>query len=1585
MKRLVPLLLVAAPLHAQSLLAPPHPLFGETGHVQMNGNTGELTIQYPFELPPARGKYAAALSLMYSSGNGSTGLAGLGWGVTFNYIQKTLRAPPLGVDASGNTVERDQYWLILGGDRKLLVATAPNTFKPDVSHAYLSATLNAGQPPVWTLVDGFGTTFTFVQVGTDGSRWYLKTAVDLDGNTTSFDYVADDDLYPGHYLLSAIHYNNVGSWFGHHVVLAYGCPDSTNGDCGSPAKTVVVEGGEGILAFQRKKLSTVIVQRQASSGATPVTLYSYQLSYRQSSETRRWLLTGIAQRGRDGTPLGVDGSSNPFGVQFGYTPFTAAFSLSSYAELSHPQDTPTTATCGFADLGGTCADGAQGMNGSCQAQDVAAWMDLDGDGLPDMVWGETMDAFSSGGGLRWARNRSTPGAPGFGPVVKLAGSDQWNGGGASGGAVTFNSAGAGREPDLLRGPRWFSYQTGSGMTMLMVDFDGDGRPDLLSVQARECTQDQVAIWFNRPDPSGAPSFTTPAKCATLPAGLIDDMRLMAYDGARMLEWSTTIANANASAQYLGLYDMNGDGVLDFVASAGDSLHVYRGFRTMDGNFGFAAMKSWTFPGATDPNAPRWSLRSTSNFSDCGPTHPRVVTTALMDVNGDGLPDYVVTPRVGPLVDPSCYGSVAGWVVYYNTGAGFATRSDGFAWAGNTNDPLVTFDKITDRNNTYQQVALSQDLTRDGTPDRLTNGNSPACKFRIRANYGWGFADDTNAKCIDAPSDLSSSPSSAFNRQGAPDWMFDQPGQYCGNPTGATSCTSTPKLCGCSSDALIGYCAPAGKNALFLDLDGDGVPDYVAADPYTHSLGWYRGTPALANPPPDDPRWVRGELVSSVLQLGGARTDVTYASSNTFGQAPDGGSVRYVVSRTVLSGPGLQGLATDYQYRTPRTTAALDDPTRREALGFADSWSRDSTTGLVQHTSWGGSCATNGLPVVTETRSAVAAGQPLSSSAAAIRATSHTYGAQWATRTGRCPGDAGSLTGSDLPVVLYEGSSADTIIDLPTGLTLSATKSVACGDVDIAGHVLRASITPDTSDITWNGRPGVRVENSKYPTPGNTSCTDCVLEAWATDPSAYEVYHRWYVYDTKGHLDHLEELAGGVHEISEYNSYNPDGTLATVRKDYAAGPYTGGGFSVVKTLTYDPLGLAIAHEQNSDGQTTLTTDTTIDATTGLPAFTSGPNVQGSGAAAAKKYFTYDAFYRLVALSRGPTSGSTISQAITAMEYVPASSTSTGAVRAYSFATPLSFALGQVPTTDDVVLAIGYFDASGRSVQTRKRLGASTPGDASANIELHLSSGRYVVDSTIYDGAGRELHHLDPYYSASAAFFDFWAPGAGVESTADAAVPHATSKGYDGLGRLVCTIYWPLGATLPIAPSDASTCVSSFAENGGYRRATSARYGADNSLWRTLFTQDTVADWINTPSRPVGDLINRTAGTPATRKYLDAAGRVIYERDAYGNFTETKRDVVGRTTAAIRRAGLPGSGNVKVSFITTYDQRGRVVQEDDDSSGTKVYTYLPTGERVLSKHLPLRADASSSVATFEVRASRLRSPRICLHRPRMYWAA
>src|SRR4051794_31855427 len=105
MKRMLALMLLAAPAYAQSVLAPPNATLGETGSLHVQQNTGEFGYEYPIQVPASRGRYTPRLSVSYNSAGG-VGAAGFGWSIPINLIERNLRASP---NPDGS--ERFQYWL----------------------------------------------------------------------------------------------------------------------------------------------------------------------------------------------------------------------------------------------------------------------------------------------------------------------------------------------------------------------------------------------------------------------------------------------------------------------------------------------------------------------------------------------------------------------------------------------------------------------------------------------------------------------------------------------------------------------------------------------------------------------------------------------------------------------------------------------------------------------------------------------------------------------------------------------------------------------------------------------------------------------------------------------------------------------------------------------------------------------------------------------------------------------------------------------------------------------------------------------------------------------------------------------------------------------------------------------------------------------------------------------------------------------------------------------------------------------------------------------------------------------------------
>ena len=146
--------------------------------------------------------------------------------------------------------------------------------------------------------------------------------------------------------------------------------------------------------------------------------------------------------------------------------------------------------------------------------------------------------------------------------------------------------------------------------------------------------------------------------------------------------------------------------------------------------------------------------------------------------------------------------------------------------------------------------------------------------------------------------------------------------------------------------------------------------------------------------------------------------------------------------------------------------------------------------------------------------------------------------------------------------------------------------------------------------------------------------------------------------------------------------------------------------------------------------------------------------------------------------------------------------------------------------------------------------------------------------------------------------------------------------------MCSAYLPIiNNAVPVAPATAASCVSFASESPGYLRATAFSYASEAIQGRAYRAIDVTQPW--------------QASGRVSREYLDAAGRVVFVRDSYQNYSQILRDTLGRETGLVRFAGAVGS-SPSVSYTRQYDLRGRVWQEGDDSSGTKIFSYQASGE-------------------------------------------
>ncbi|MGH9023057.1 MAG: SpvB/TcaC N-terminal domain-containing protein, partial [Acidimicrobiia bacterium] len=185
-------------------------------------------------------------------------------------------------------------------------------------------------------------------------------------------------------------------------------------------------------------------------------------------------------------------------------------------------------------------------------------------------------------------------------------------------------------------------------------------------------------------------------------------------------------SVDSSGTQYGMWDMNGDGILDWVAvGSGGHLEVFPGSSTgydndldFDGSLGFA-------PGC-------YPIEDYIEKSNLGGDGYEVQTAGLIDLNGDGLPDRVTTPNQATF-------GLATWCWWKNNGLGF---DDVQAWVApswvefprnglQANTPGVESPPGSDAFRRHIFDSLLADVNGDGRPDFLTSNS-------VALNNGSGF-------------------------------------------------------------------------------------------------------------------------------------------------------------------------------------------------------------------------------------------------------------------------------------------------------------------------------------------------------------------------------------------------------------------------------------------------------------------------------------------------------------------------------------------------------------------------------------------------------------------------------------------------------------------------------------------------------------------------------------------------------------------------------------------------------------------------------------------------------------------------------
>jgi RHS repeat-associated protein len=736
----------------------------------------------------------------------------------------------------------------------------------------------------------------------------------------------------------------------------------------------------------------------------------------------------------------------------------------------------------------------------------------------------------------------------------------------------------------------------------------------------------------------------------------------------------------------------------------------------------------------------------------------------------------------------------------------------------------------------------------------------------------------------------------------------------------------------------------GWDAGFVDLNGDGVPEYVSSQ-VAGGTSWlaYRGH-------------LRPALLRAVTTTSGARYDVEYELAAKYGAGPRD-AASWVAKSVTLTGGWLSAATTYYWYSNPVSAPLWYEPVRFESRGFGRTWTLEMATKLARETVWAtGSHVFKGSPRTV----AIGPAAPLSAydpaippTISAIRRSEFLYaargpgGASCTDAAGEPPTSAGS-PGSAYPAVPVVTSVTETAY--ATGAELTSRRTVQCSDVDDYGNVRRVAVDPDLSVggdefYEWTAFDGA------------ATCKNCPVEAKVTSDAGGSSWVRRsvYRYDSPagtwnqpisdmsagtGHLNYVSRWVTSKYDAERYEvaaatAYNADGTVRFVVEN----PYPSAIATAVTTAyQYDAQQLRVLRTTVSDASVTLVRDATYDDL-GRAVTQTGPYV--SGAIAGPTVATaYDVFGRPLATGRSIVAP-VLNQAIAAWEYVD---TQPPTVKSYTFLAPLNITLGAVPVRSDVAQTITYLDELGRTLEVRERLGVGGSTDSRAQITQAVTGYR-VRNAVIYDAAGRVVAAMEPVLSTTEALQGF--------DTLLANGPRkVTTVQFDGQGRTTCTrsgFFTKAGVDAALA---SGSCVSSLGDDTAHVEATAFRYsGERDTTGRTYVSVESIP-----PS---------TSATSGTRAYYRADGLLAFVEDAYRNTTWYDYDVLGQLRSSGRQLanGAVAAERARTVVSKTYDTVGRTVDETDDNwspgtSPSRIFTYDALG-RITRAQLPAQLLGGSRV--------------------------
>lgn len=1506
------------------------------GRLDTTGNDGTARYALPINLPRARGHVQPSLSLTYNSADGPSEY-GYGWRLPITFIERNVNGSAY--DMHGSI--RANFTFVSPNERAILVSTGNRggdiDYRPDISDRYVVFTLhlertgpldNTGFQSGWYATDSAGTRFFFTfGLAKDGSRcdalgspcvrWYLDRVEDVDGNVIIYEYESMSGSPIAH--LTQISYNNYDPLnrgrtgggdhsFLHRVRLEYGSASndsSTIVRCEIPGPLIIEANGGGIAYF-RKRLCSIQVF------ASNTLLASYIPDYLPSTETRHYLLTSMSVGGAAGRGkmpwVQFEYEQRFDGQTPGHTPMYASFAASTDVASDNPH------------LGSNCP------KEFIQCRSGAAWIDLDGDRRPDLVWG---GGPYYKGAIYWFRNLTKPGDRNL-RMADLS-------------VLIPQSESNTSENIIFPGAISFENPTGetvvketdhhAGTTSRIMDVNGDGRPDLVWLSIQKANPNQpnsyesycVNVRFNSPDSPnfGGVKFKDPICMDANSIGRIYTRYPYGYVGLGLsYVWGGTLVD---------MVDMTGDGIVDYVIAGNNEWFVHAGYFT--GNkWGFAEIPRVFKSFEQKVNEPL-AIR----YQDLNGT----VTADLVDMNADGLPDRVVTSRKKD--DEEWKSS---WRVEFNNGFGFQSGAvQTFIGENKIIGPIAQgypLDHREDKRPPFANNGLLMDFNGDGRPDyvykqipddRHLRGGCPTrytCPFIIYWNTG-------STLDVDWPTYLTM----PVHVSGQSYGLF--PSMRIVNET----------------DNSLGW----NDQGQLIDLNSDGVLDYIYFDRPNQNWLFFPGQSARSANRPN--------LLKAISTAAGSRTEIMYQMGSF--QNPDQvREISPIVVQTKAGGTALSDLTTKYVYKNPVYAPAWNDPLKVQSRGFEVTQVEESglgiVSGLVTSTSWYTDYARAGLAKGT-IRGTVGDIEPLESiinypeslvqplggerpeailrykfqhllnlaNSPVISPLQTISSTLWTVMSIK---ELGSIHNSckresidqyiDLwPAIRlreleYSGTTSPTTQD-PYLIAMVSSTYTPCAVIDTYGNALHSESDPDI----YRDNDQVYTDKRFY-TQG--LCRNCVAEDFQKDAAWKALSHSFYKYDdetgqspnigvNKGHLSFVRRLTSdkdSTGEIAEKFTYTPYGAVALVTQD---APY------LQTRYQYDQYQYNVVKTTVSDHSTKALVTETEYGPDGRPVVLVGPYVEGSDDKKVERSFRYDAFGRLIWSGLGKF-GSNF-RPLSYNQYID--DRQPMSVKNYVFSSEITLndPPGIFQDTDkaDISLTESFLDGFGRTIQVRERLGGALPANPNSHIE-EVIFGYRVSYAAIFDAAGRQRILLEPFFSDQSNYQDY------TSSNSDLTGKdlHAQLFQYDQYGRGTCSInkYLKVSA-VDVQASDKFACISNLDDGPGHQLATKTNYESKELQGQQFLAVETIADYNN-----------RSTNAHGSVEYYDALHNRRAIEDFYGNLVFTQVDSLQRPTKVTRYPARKRQTPVR-EYTKTYDWLGRMIEQTEPQvKGSYVFQYYPHGE-------------------------------------------